>query len=106
MTDFKAIIVLVDDPVDVIGRLLCGVDVFRPGGDELDRPFTGEKNFHQRGQDRPHRITDFREYDLRATGLLVTERLAVVVVGRLRALRGDVLRPRLCCGRLLQHIAF
>ena len=86
----ESVIVRGKNPVDVIGRLLGSLDIFRAARYELDHLGRAEEDAHERRHDAVDRVSDIRRHNLRAALFLVAKRLTAIVFNRSSAVRREV----------------
>ena len=85
MQDHEAVIIAVEDVVDVFRSLLGHRNVFGIARRELNHIVRCREDTHQAGQDCLHRVAHIVADDLRAAILFVAKRLAAIVFGCLGA---------------------
>ena len=85
----EAVVVFVENVVDVIRGLSSGFHVLGVRRHELNRVVGRRKNTHQRRHDGLHCVAHVHADHLAAAILLVAKRLAAIVFRRLGADRGD-----------------
>src|SRR5690348_17784432 len=95
MRDGEAGVILGEDILDVVGRLRRLLDGVGAGRDELDRVLGAEDDAEERRHDGVDAVGNGPDDELRPSFLLVAERLAEVVLGRLRAVLRDRKSTRL-----------
>ena len=86
MQQLVAVVLVLDDVIDVIGRLLGGLNVLAGARGEADVFVVGRKHPHQVRHDRLNRVREFGGDDGRATLHLVAQRLTKVEVQRAQAI--------------------
>ena len=91
MKNDETVVVAVQNEVYIFRCLRGGFHIFGAARCEADEVAGRCEDFHQRRHHGLHAIRDFGHDDLRATGLLVAERLAEIKVHRLDAVAGEFL---------------
>ena len=85
----ETLVVVVENVVHIIGRLLGGFDGLCSAGDEFNDLIALGENPQQRRNNRLNRVTDFRHDNLRAAFFFVANGIAAIVLQRLGTVRRD-----------------